>query len=96
MPGNDPHVADHAAINVEDRIENNARSVVVLQVFEAGEYVHDCLKNLIDPDAHLRAGVDRFLGWDRENLLKLAMHGGQSAFGRSILLITGTIVSPCL
>ena len=38
--------------------------------------MHDRLENLLDPDAHLRAAVDRFLGGNGENFLELPVHRG--------------------
>ena len=36
--------------------------------------MHDGLENFLDADAHLRAGLDRFLGGNRENFLELLLH----------------------
>ena len=35
------------------------------------------LENLVDPDAHFRAAIDRLLGGDGEDFLELAMHRRQ-------------------
>ncbi len=44
--------------------------------------MHDRLENLVDPDAHLGAAVDRFLGRDGENFLELPMDRGQVGVGQ--------------
>ncbi len=58
--------------------------------------MHDGLENFLDADAHLGAAIDRFFRRNREDVLELLVDRGMSAFGRSILLMTGMIVSPCL
>ena len=38
--------------------------------------MHDRLENFVDPDSHLRAAIDRFLGRNGEDFLELSMHRG--------------------
>ena len=42
----------------------------------------DRLQNFVDPDAHLGAAVDRFLGRDGENFLELPMNRGHVGVGQ--------------
>ena len=69
----DPHVTDDAAINIEDRIENQRSQYVVLRLFRRRNPVHDRFENFLDADPHLGACIDRFLRRDRENFFQLPM-----------------------
>ena len=62
-------VSDNAAIDVEYGIEHERAQRRVLWLFRRRNPMHDRFQYLVNPGPHFRARVDRFLGWDRENLL---------------------------
>ena len=74
LAAHDPDVADDAAIGVEDRVENERPKNLVGRLRRSRDPLHDRLEDVFDPDAHLRAGLDRLVGRDCEDLLELAFH----------------------
>src|SRR6478672_6602605 len=72
--GNNAHVTDHAAVNIEHRIENQRAQNLVLRFHRRGDARDDRLENILNPDPHLRAGVDRFLRGNGEDFLQLPVN----------------------
>ena len=54
--------------------KTSARRISSFGLRRRRDAMHDRLQNLVDPDAHLGAAIDRFLGRDGENFLELPMH----------------------
>ncbi len=74
LPVSDADVGDHAAVNIEDRIENQPAQNLVRALRGGGMRCDDGLEDFFDADARLGAGVDRFLGGDGEDFLELLVH----------------------
>ncbi len=70
-------IGNHTAVNVKNRIEDEGTQDVVLRFRRRRDPVDHGLENLVDPDAHFRAAIDRFLGGNGEDFLELAMYRGE-------------------
>ena len=68
-------------INVKDRIENEGTQDFIPRFGRWRNAMDDRLENLVDPDAHFGAAVDRFLRRNGENFLELPMDRGQVGIG---------------
>ena len=74
--GENADVGDDAAVNIEDGIEDEPAQDFVGRLGRRRNAMHDRLEDFLDADAHLRAGIDRFLGRNGEDFLELFVHRG--------------------
>ena len=73
---NNAHVTNHAAVNIEHRIKHKSAQCLVRRFLRRWNSLHNRFQNFLDANSHFRAGFDRFLGRDGENLFQLPMDGG--------------------
>src|SRR5437763_3263087 len=56
--GHDAHVANHTAVDVEYRIENERPQGFIRRFSRRWDSLHNRFENFLDTDAHLRACID--------------------------------------
>src|SRR5438067_487929 len=86
---NHADVTDHAAVNIEDRIENESAEDFIGRFHRRRDAIDHSLEDFLDADSHFRAGVDRLLGRDRENFLELFVYRGDVGVGQIDLVNHG-------
>ena len=74
--GEDAHVGDDAAVDVEGGIEDEGAQFVIVPLARGGDAMDDGLEDVLDADAGLGAGEEGLLGGDGEDFLELFLDRG--------------------